>query len=207
MKTMRKTGVVKPPLIHDPTDNVISLVQAYAESQAELRASDIRFNDRQHSHLKEMAALRAEQSKEARVFDREQAKNIREVDMANAVSSATQILNAVNTNASVAERTAQTLRDQVATTATAAENRLTSFSGDVMKRLSAVELSMSKGEGKGSGIDSTWKAILAVGLALLAFLTYQGGRITVAPNPSAPVIINMPGTPGTTPGTVAPTIR
>jgi hypothetical protein len=43
---------------------------------------------------------------------------------------------------------ADTLRNQVASTATAAENRQSAYAGDVGKRLTAVELSLSEGKGK-----------------------------------------------------------
>jgi len=137
----------------DPTANVIALVEANAKAAAALRDADVRFNNAQHEHLKEIGQLRANHAKETRTFDSERQSSIRDVDMANAEKTAAQILQAVNTNAAVAERTAKTLQDQVASTAAAQENRQASFAADMMKRLSAVELSMSKGEGKQAVAD------------------------------------------------------
>ena len=203
----------------DPTANVVALVEANAKSTAMLRDADIKFNDATTAHLKEIGALRSEHVKEARSFDREQSRAIREVDQANAKATAEQILQAVNTNAAVAERTAQTLAKQVTDTAAAAENRQVAFANDMGKRLSAVELSMSKGEGKqqvsdpamerlaavvekvalqqqmgsgkSEGVDATWKLIIAVGGLLLAFLAYQT-RATSTPAAVAPQVILMP---------------
>jgi len=137
----------------DPTANVIALVEANAKAASALRDADVKFNDAQHAHLKEIGELRASHAKETRTFDSERQSSIRDVDMANAEKTAAQILQAVNTNAAVAERTAKTLQDQVASTAAAQENRQASFAADMMKRLSAVELSMSKGEGKQAVAD------------------------------------------------------
>lgn len=132
----------------DPTVNVIALVESNAQAAAALRDADVKFNDVVAMHLREIGSIRAQHAKETREFDTAQQSNIRSVDMANAEKTAAQILQAVTTNAQVAERTAKTLQDQVASTATAAENRQASFASDMMKRLSAVELSMSEGKGK-----------------------------------------------------------
>jgi len=137
----------------DPTANVIALVEANAKSASMLRDADIKFNDKVSEHIKEIGALRAEHASETRAYDSDRYDKIRSVDMANAAATATQILQAVNTNANNQERTAQTLRDQVASTAAAAENRQAAFASEIMKRLSAVELSMSEGKGKQTVAD------------------------------------------------------
>ncbi len=157
----------------DPTANVIALVEANAKAAFALRDADIRFNDAVAAHLKEIAALRSENNKEARAFDREQARNIREVDQANAQATASQILQAVNTNASVAATTALTLAKQVTDTAAAQEARQSARDADTAKRLSAVELSMSKGEGKSGGVDQSWKVLVAI-ISLIATLLVIG---------------------------------
>lgn len=185
--------------VADPSINVGALVEANAKSAAMLREADVKFNDVVAAHLKEIGALRAEQAKETRAFDSERQASIRDVDMANAEKTAAQILQAVNTNASVAERTAQTLAKQVADTAAAQENRQASFASDMMKRLSAVELSMSKGEGKSGGVDQSWKVLVAV-VSLIATLLVIGSiAVTVviflnrAPQQS-PVYVSPPAT-------------
>jgi hypothetical protein len=137
----------------DPTANVIALVEANAKSADMLRQADIKFNDKIAEHLKEIGVLRADHAKQTREFDTAQAVNIRAVDMANAEKTAAQILQAVNTNAAVAERTALTLAKQVTDTAAAQENRQAPVAADMLRRLSAVELSMSKGEGKQAVAD------------------------------------------------------
>jgi len=137
----------------DPTANVIALVEANVKSASMLREADIKFNDKVAEHMRELGALRSEHANETRAYDSDRYDKIRSVDMANAAATAQQILQAVNTNANNQERTAQTLRDQVASTAAAAENRQASFASEIMKRLSAVELSMSEGKGKQTVVD------------------------------------------------------
>jgi len=137
----------------DPTANVIALVESNSKAAAMLREADIKYNDAVARHLTEIGALRSDHAKETRAYDSDRYDKIRSVDMANAAATATQILQAVNTNAGNQERTAQTLRDQVAATAAAAENRQVAFAADMVKRLSAVELSMSEGKGKQTVAD------------------------------------------------------
>jgi hypothetical protein len=216
----------------DPTANVIALVEANAKASAALRDADVRFNDAQNAHLKEISNLRAEQTREVRAFDSDRYDKIRSVDMANAASTAAQILQAVNTNAAVAATTALTLAKQVTDTAAAQEARQGALATDMAKRLSAVELSMSKGEGKqqvadpalerlaliveklaaaqqavggrSEGIDATWKMVIIGGGLVLAFLTYQSRNAATA----QPQVIMLPAPvtapPTTTTTTTAP---
>jgi hypothetical protein len=146
----------------DPTANVIALVEANAKAAAALRDSDAKYQDTVVAHLKEISVLRAEHIKETRQFDSDRYDKIRSVDMANAEATASQILQAVNTNALMQERTAQTLRDQVASTAIAAESRQMAFAADMTKRLSAVELSMSEGRGKQQVADPQMEKLMVL---------------------------------------------
>jgi hypothetical protein len=140
---------------------------------------------------------------------------------------------------------AETLRTQVATveraaearttaSAAAAESRLNQFSADVIKRLSALELSFSEGRGKQAvvdpqvtemlgeiralravqasdtgksvGIDSTWKVLIA-GVGLLVALNALGVFSRTAAT-AAPQVIYVPAPAGsmlpTTPPQPAP---
>ncbi|HEV8216973.1 MAG TPA: hypothetical protein VGP95_14095 [Gemmatimonadaceae bacterium] len=214
----------------DPTENVIALNEAANKRQDDLRQGAKELSDAKIAHQKEIGDLRATHAKETRTFDNDRWDKIRSVDMANAAATATQILQAVNTNAAAQERTAQTLRDQVATTATAAENRQAAFAADMVKRLSAVELSMSKGEGKQQiadpasertamlverlitqqaagtgktdGADQTWKWIALVAGLALAFLSYQNRAAPAAP--TAPQVIYVPAPSQTVQPSTAP---
>jgi hypothetical protein len=82
----------------DPTANVIALVQAKSESDEALRNADIKYNDAVTAHLKEIGALRAKHAEETRAYDSDRYDKIRSVDMANAAATASQILQAVQTN-------------------------------------------------------------------------------------------------------------
>ena len=161
---------------YDPSQNVIALVEANARAAASLREEDVKFNNAAASHIKEIFALQSEHNREARVFDRDQAKAIREVDQTNAQANAAQILQAVNTNASVAQQTALTLAKQVTDTAAAQETRQSARDADTAKRLSAVELSMSKGEGKQQVADPAMTATLSAITTTLANLTASQER-------------------------------
>lgn len=160
----------------DPTENVRELFEAAARRQDDLRIAGKELSDAKSAHLKEMADLRAEQARETRAFDSDRYDKIRSVDMVNAASTASQILQAVNTNASMQERTAQTLRDQVASTAAAAENRQAAFAADMMKRLSAVELSLSKGEGKQAVADPQVERLMQAVQLLTATQAQAAGK-------------------------------
>jgi len=227
MASTRRPGIsVDTPgrQVVDPTANVIALVEANANAARALRDSDIKFNDAVTSHLKEIDVLRDAHIKETRLFDSERYDKIRSVDMANAAATASQILQAVTTNASTQERTAQTLRDQVAATATAAENRQAAFAADMVKRLSAVELSMSEGKGKqqvsdpqmdkltilveklahnqtlgsgkSEGLDTGWKLLIGIAALLFGFLAWQDRQTSSSVTP-APQVIYIPAAPGT----------
>jgi hypothetical protein len=132
----------------DPTENVKALMEASIKSLTrEAELSDLRTNE-SLQRLTDIIALRAEHAKETRTYDNDRWDKIRTIDMANAQATAKQILDAVNTYSAAQERIAQTLAKQVTDTAAAQEARNSAQYSDVTKRLQAVELSLSKGEGK-----------------------------------------------------------
>lgn len=101
----------------DPTTNVIALVEANAKSASQLRESDIKFNDAQSSHLKEISNLRAVHQETLRTSDLDRLDKTRQVDVLAASASAAALATAVQTLASTADRNADALRNLVNATA------------------------------------------------------------------------------------------
>ena len=206
----------------DPTENVKALMEASiksltreAELHEKLANEKILRMEREAVHQDETAKLRAEHSKafaqlradhvkETREYDNDRWDKIRTIDMANAQATAKQILDAVNTYSAAQERIAQTLAKQVTDTAAAQEARNSAQYSDVTKRLQAVELSLSKGEGKSGGVDQSWKVLVAiVGLvATLLVIGSIGVTVVLFLNRSpqqSPVYVSPPATTVTPP--------
>jgi hypothetical protein len=215
----------------DPTKNVLDLVSAavlrvddLAEVRGQLVDEKIKRMEREWIHLDKIAELRELHNREMRDSESRRVDANRATDLAAVGTAATQALAQINTVAATATVTAETLRTQVATTATAAENRLGLFSGDVNKRLSALELSSSEGKGKQTvtdpayeklveqmeriaqnqllgtgkrqGIELSWGVVLAL-VAILAAL-YSGVLTRLAPTRDAsPQVIYVPAPPNT----------
>lgn len=97
----------------DPTPNVIALVEANAKSAAMLREADIKFNDSQAAHLKEIGALRAENAQILRTSDLATSEKTRQVDVLAAAASAATLATAVQTLATNTDRNAETIRNQL----------------------------------------------------------------------------------------------
>jgi hypothetical protein len=80
--------------------------------------------------------------------------------------TAAQVLNTVQTLAVTASTTAETLRNQVATTALQAANQRAQDQAETNKRLSAVELALSEGKGKQTLSDPATERLIAEVAAL-----------------------------------------
>ena len=150
--------------VFDPTANVISLVEAESRRQDDLRAAAKELSDVKNAHVKEIGDLRAvfqkqisdmrERHAEAlRKAEADRLDSIRQVDREDVNKTAAQALSAIQTLASTTNTTAETLRTQVATTAQATATTLTNITGEINKRLSALELSSSEGKGKQTVAD------------------------------------------------------
>ena len=188
----------------DPTENVKALMEASIKSLSREAALQKELADEKIRAQDVIANLRAAHGKETREYDNDRWDKIRTIDMANAQATAKQILDAVNTYSTAQERIAQTLAKQVTDTAAAQEARNSAQYSDVTKRLQAVELSLSKGEGKSGGVDQSWKVLVAI-VGLVATLLVIGSiGVTVVlflnrtPQQS-PVYVSPPATTVTPP--------
>ena len=155
----------------DPTENVKALVEALNERQDDLRAADSRLVMSEVNCLRRELALRGEHDKEIRRKDEQLSElndarlaSIRNVDIINQKNDADRLNEAVRTQAQQRLTDADNLRTLVTSTATtyaeAQESRWTAYANtqesrwtESNKRLSALELSISKGEGKQTVAD------------------------------------------------------
>jgi hypothetical protein len=143
----------------DPTENVIALTEAANQRQDDLRActkelSDAKLfyqekiGDLREKHQAELRNIGEEHQRVLRLAEAQRLDSIRQVDREDVNKTAAQALNAIQTLAQTSNTTAETLRNQVATTAAAAANQLATTTGEINKRLSALELALSEGKGK-----------------------------------------------------------
>jgi hypothetical protein len=163
----------------DPTDNVKALMEASIKSltremelqarladakasrvDADLRGANILARLRA-KHQKAFSVLRAEHAKETRLYDNDRWDKIRTIDMANASATATQLLAAVNNYAAAQERMAQTLRDQVASTADAANKNLSALINPIVDRVAILERSSYTVAGRSAVSDPAFAEMVA----------------------------------------------
>jgi hypothetical protein len=178
---------------YDPSQNVIALVEANAKSAAMLRGADIKFNDAEIAHVKEIATLRALNAETMRLGDLDRLASTRQVDVLAASATAAALATAV-----------QTLSKQTSDLAITLAAQTDSKLRDVDARIGELQKSSYQGGGKSEGMDSLWKMLVVGAGLLLAFLTYQSSHAA----PSQPVNIVMPAsTPTQTTTTTMPAIR
>lgn len=146
----------------DPTANVQALSEASNKRQDDLRDAQNVLLAAQIHRLESMAILRAEHAKEIRQLEAEhnaslrraesaRLDSIRAVDREDVSKTAAQVLNSVNTLATSAAATAETLR-----------NQRTADAADFSKRLGAVELALSEGKGKQTVSDPQMERLTAL---------------------------------------------
>lgn len=143
----------------DPTKNVLDLVEAERRRQDDLREAERRYFDAENAHVKEMAAMRAMYQEKLDAAESARLDSIRQVDREDVNKTAAQALSAIQTLAATTGTTAETLRTQVATTAQATANALTTITGEINKRLSALELTSSEGKGKQTIADPQYERL------------------------------------------------
>jgi hypothetical protein len=216
----------------DPTKNVLDLVAAATLRIDDLAEERQKTTDAKIASLTETIRTAAAHQRELDQAESARLNSIRQVDREEVSKTAVTNQTATTALANQTAVLAETLRTQVSTVAaaaearaqavaTAAENRLNQFSADVIKRLSALELSSSEGKGKQQvsdpamerlaavveqvartqqlgtgkteGYDKSWAIVLAVFAILWGFYTFTN-RATPAPMP-APVIQVVPYTP------------
>jgi hypothetical protein len=148
----------------DPTENVLQLTEAAVQRQDDLRMLTQDLTNAKLTHLKEISDIREHHQRELDHAESQRLDSIRQVDREEVAKSAATIQTATAALANQTTVLAETLRTQVGTVASAAEaraaavanaadNRLNQFSTDVIKRISALELSLSEGKGKQQVID------------------------------------------------------
>jgi hypothetical protein len=139
--------------VFDPTQNVLDLVEAANKRQDDLRAVTKELYDIRALHQSEMAAMRERHQRELDQAESDRLDAIRQVDREDVSKTAAQALNAIQTLQAQSNITAETLRGQVQSSAQALATQLTTITGEINKRLSALELSWSEGKGKQTVAD------------------------------------------------------
>jgi hypothetical protein len=146
----------------DPTENVKALTEAANTRQDDLRDSHEKLFDAKIAALYETVKTAAAHQRELDKAESERLNAIRQVDREEVAKTAAANQTATTTLANSTVTLADTLRTQVGTVAAAAEARLSAFSADVNKRLSALELSSSEGKGKQTVADPQMERLAAM---------------------------------------------
>jgi hypothetical protein len=158
----------------DPSKNVLDLVEAAIkrlDDMGELRA---RVADGEIRRMEDLAELRAEHYKEIRHLESDRLDKIRSVDVANAAATAAQLLSAVTTLATTQQATAETLRNQVAATASAVASQTERVINPIIERLSLLERATAQTSGKGEGLSQGAAILLAVVTGFSSLLAIAG---------------------------------
>jgi len=145
----------------DPTANVISLVEAEAKAAAALREADIKFNDAQIAHLKEIGELRAKHAEALNLAESKRIDAIRAVDVGAVATAAERTAQQAVVLANQVGTSAETLRTLVASTAASMAQAAAQFSAQVTERLALLERSQYKGEGRSGIADPQMTELLA----------------------------------------------
>lgn len=141
---------------HDPTANVLQLVEAANLRQDDLRAAESRrledLRVAENKRLDELAELRAIHIKELNAAEAKRIDAIRAVDVAAVLTASERAGQQASVLASQVSTSAETLRTLVASTAAAQAQSQAQFSSQINERLALLEKSQYKGEGR-SGIS------------------------------------------------------
>jgi hypothetical protein len=156
----------------DPTANVISLVQANKEREDDLRAEVIKRVDCELTHVRETGRLRAEHSQEMRRLESARLDAIRQVDVAARVTEANRALDAIQALERTTAANADNLRTLVTNTAATLAAQNLESDKQLIERISALERTSYKGEGKSVGAVNLWGYVaFAIGI-LVAIAAY-----------------------------------
>lgn len=167
----------------DPTENVKALALASAERQDDLRElndrridAEIRIQTARLDGLENRMIMRADHAKEIRLLETARLDSIRQVDREEVAKTAMAANRAIETLATAASVTAETLRNQVASTTKAQADTHAASMAEVNKRLTAVELVQSEGRGKQTVADPMMTELVAEMKALRISGASQGGQ-------------------------------
>jgi hypothetical protein len=157
----------------DPTKNVLNLVEREIkrlDDMSDLRAQLV---DEKIMRMDQVATLRAEHAKEIRESESNRLNAIRQEDVLNASTAAERAGEAIRTLATQTAANQEANRNAVTASASALASQLTSLFAESNKRLSAVELALSAGAGKGAGLAQGW-------IVLLGAIGAIGGLLGIA---------------------------
>jgi hypothetical protein len=163
----------------DPTENVIALTDAANKRQDDLRGLERELVDRDIAHIKEVLFLRAKHQKALDEKESGRLDSIRQVDREEVIKAAASAQQAIATLATSTTTVAETLRSQQDSKATAAEARLVAFTGEMSKRVGAVELALSEGRGKQAVADPMMAELVAEMRTLTGQRAAEAGKQAV----------------------------
>jgi len=144
----------------DPTENVMSLVEASNKRQDDLRemhnrltAAEVKRLDAALAHVKEMQELRADHSKEIGALESNRLNAIRQVDVLAVNTAADRAAAAIQALAATTTTNAENLRNALNSTATTIATQTANTVAAMTERIAALEKSMYEGKGKAGVSD------------------------------------------------------
>jgi len=133
----------------------------------------------ERSHLEEMAQLRESHFKEVRELESNRLDAILRASTISRESEASGVQTAVRELAHVTATNAETLRNQVATTAAAQAATLAGMVTQINDRISALEKSAYEGAGKSKGLGLGWAILLGAVTLIGGLLGILGTGVAV----------------------------
>lgn len=172
---------------YDPSANVQALNEASSKRQDDLRRVERELVAEKTKRIEDIAALQARHNeettarieahiKEIRALDSDRLEKVRQVDQLNAAQMAQQLLAAVQTLATTSQATAETLRNQVSATAAAVAAQNERVVNPIIERLSVLERSSYKGEGRQALADPQMERLAALVERLATAQTTGAGK-------------------------------
>lgn len=159
----------------DPTENVKALSEASNQRQDDLRVAQDKLTDEKIRHVAAIVELEARHAREIREAESSRLDAIRLVDVSARDAAAQRALDAIRILEATTATMRETLRADVAVTASTIATQSAARDSRIDERISKLELAMSKGEGRSTGLNFGWEKLIAfVGLvgALIALFAY-----------------------------------
>lgn len=142
-------------IVDDPTLNVIANLETAVKRLDDLREADNKFQDSSIDHVKELATLRAEYEDKLRLAESRRIDAIRAVDVAAVASSARDAAVVAATLATQVTTSADTLRNQVELTKTAAAGALATALEPIQKDIAELRKVQYEQAGQKAGAVET----------------------------------------------------
>lgn len=159
----------------DPTENVKALSEASNRRQDDLRSAQDKLTDEKIKHVAAIVELEAKHAREIREAESSRLDAIRLVDVSARDAAAQRALDAIRILEATTATMRETLRADVAVTASTIATQSAARDSRIDERISKLELAMSKGEGRSTGLNFGWEKLIAiVGLlaTILALFAY-----------------------------------